>query len=217
MRACVVCVCVQLLMASKDASEFRTELVEARMKAQQATETLVVEKQGRLRAETKEEDERRERISTTAQMQAVQEKHALEMEAERVARTKLETETALLSQVRRRRTMGGRRAGGGDTAAVDVCRVSDCQYYIIVRYQCGTSEYLLLFYFLDLYNTLYIYICIYIFCVVSVFSRNLRNQHVFPAFFFFFLLRFSFDFKRSLSMIDDDTNDFEYLVFFRCE
>ncbi|CAM9451894.1 unnamed protein product, partial [Ectocarpus sp. 12 AP-2014] len=85
----------QLMNASRESSEFRAELVEARMKAQQAIETLAVEKEARLRAETKEEDERRERISTTAQTAAVQQQHSKEMEAERVARVKLETESEM--------------------------------------------------------------------------------------------------------------------------
>lgn len=59
-----------------------------------------MEKQARLRAETKEEDERRERISTTAQTAAVQQQHSKEMEAERVARVKLETESSVRIQVR---------------------------------------------------------------------------------------------------------------------
>lgn len=65
----------------------------------QASDTLAVEKQARLRAETKEEDERRERISTTAQTTAIQQQHSKEMEAERVARLKVETEAALRTQV----------------------------------------------------------------------------------------------------------------------
>eukprot|EP00904_Undaria_pinnatifida_P003873 jgi/Undpi1/13487/HiC_scaffold_8.g03146.m1 len=88
----------KLMMASREASEFRAELVEARMKAQQASETLIVEKQARLRAETKEEDERRERISTTAQTAAIQQQHSKEMETERLARAKLETEASLKAQ-----------------------------------------------------------------------------------------------------------------------
>lgn len=64
-----------------------------------ASETLAVEKQARLRAETKEEDERRERISTTAQTAAIQQQHSKQVEAERVARVTLETETRILSQV----------------------------------------------------------------------------------------------------------------------
>ncbi|CAN0077931.1 unnamed protein product, partial [Ectocarpus sp. 8 AP-2014] len=63
-----------------------------------AIETLAVEKEARLRAETKEEDERRERISTTAQTAAVQQQHSKEMEAERVARVKLETESEIRAQ-----------------------------------------------------------------------------------------------------------------------
>lgn len=58
-----------------------------------------MEKEARLRAETKEEDERRERISTTAQTAAVQQQHSREMEAERVARVKLETESEIRTQV----------------------------------------------------------------------------------------------------------------------
>lgn len=58
-----------------------------------------MEKGARLRAETKEEDERRERISTTAQTAAVQQQHSKEMEAERVARVKLETESEIRAQV----------------------------------------------------------------------------------------------------------------------
>lgn len=65
----------------------------------QATEALVVEKQARLRAETKEEDERRERISTTAQTAAIQQQHSKEMETERLARAKLEAEASMKAQV----------------------------------------------------------------------------------------------------------------------
>lgn len=73
----------------------------------QASETLIVEKQARLRAETKEEDERRERISTTAQTAAIQQQHSKEMETERLARAKLETEASLKAQVRQSVTWQG--------------------------------------------------------------------------------------------------------------
>lgn len=67
--------------------------------ALQASDALAVEKQARLRAETKEEDERRERISTTAQTTAVRQQHSKEMEAERLSRIKLETDVSLRSEV----------------------------------------------------------------------------------------------------------------------
>ena len=76
-----------------------SDILMCALPAPQATETLVVEQQARLRAETKEEDERRERISTTAQTAAIQQQHSKEMETERLTRTKLETEASMKAQV----------------------------------------------------------------------------------------------------------------------
>ncbi|CAM9384876.1 unnamed protein product [Ascophyllum nodosum] len=82
----------QLTAASAEASRYRAELVEASMEAKQATKALGGERQSRLRAETREEDERRERISTMANAQAQATEHRQEMEAQRNARSKMEAE-----------------------------------------------------------------------------------------------------------------------------
>lgn len=67
-----------------------------------ASETIDLEKRGRLRAERKENEERTERTATTAQLLAMQKEYGDEKQRDRAKRDELDKETALRFQVKPR-------------------------------------------------------------------------------------------------------------------